>query len=102
MTCLACRAAADTPRLDSWTNGCRSCIARATAALGACCNEQAGQPVTMGLKLIARELFGSDWKDGLAEIQRWARVIRRTEAQAATCAGKQAAVTPAALTRRTS
>lgn len=79
MTCRACTAAEQSPRIDKWVNGCPGCQARAAACVGSHIAEVPGQPMSRKFKRVVQELFGDNWQAGAADIKAWAEKIRRHE-----------------------
>jgi len=69
MTCPACQAAEQLPRVDSFTSGCISCKARAMAVTRADLLED--------YQGAARRMFGDQVKEGHALVKQWLQRIKQ-------------------------
>ena len=76
MTCDACISAATNPRVDEFTAGCMSCMARALAATGAHEESAMEKKMTAAYLDALNTLFGTGWENGHERVKDWARIMK--------------------------
>lgn len=83
MICPQCIDAIRMPVENRFRSHCISCEARALALVG---DREAlmSDPLQDGQREVLERIFGSAWRENVAEVRRWIGVIRRFEASNAT------------------
>jgi len=76
MTCESCRLAETEPTRYGFENGCRSCSARALAAIGAHTESLERKALTADYRSALEKLFGEQWRDGHELVKVWGGRIR--------------------------
>ncbi len=77
MSCAACvTAERNNPRMNEFTVGCTSCVARALAATGAHEASEAAGKMTADYRDALAKLFGDGWKEGNEAVKQWAKRLK--------------------------